>query len=473
MHPSSFESAKKPKLRKEPKCIAIAKKWADKAEKVEIKESTDNKELQTTLPGTRKTPNTHSSPMRKFTEPCQTLPRSLKPPASHAGKPPSKKRESRSPSVGTKRHNHVVTPSPPPPAKGSAHANGRQEGPGSHAGIAYKPGAPRSPWKKQKRDQRSLQQSAFRRPKENPFLGFQYDPNNAETTLDALAGKADSVSPGILPPDAFAGSRARGAAHQWSTALSTGPKRIRKWRNSGSDRRGRRRFRFSSPVPSREVLWQKAEELQESSRPAGHPYAPRNLAGELVHRGGTAPSSAVRSVVPRFRFATETHPQSMVQRQMPKENFNSDALESRGPWDSMQRQISRCENFKPNPHTTQSPWDSLMDPFQGHQQVVEEENLVFPRDSSRYFESAANEPQPFNSYNTPFAWHQSEPQLGHRPVHTDFHSAPPPQVSHTHIQPSQSYDVEDSQPCPLPSQFPNEGGPFVEYEEQLLDDAFM
>jgi hypothetical protein len=79
------------------------------------------------------------------------------------------------------------------------------------AGKAYivKSSSPEGNWRQQKREQRTLQKSAFRKEGENPFSRFSYDPNDAESNLArTIENAAEKENEGnILPPDAFASVR--------------------------------------------------------------------------------------------------------------------------------------------------------------------------------------------------------------------------------------------------------------------------
>ena len=113
---------------------------------------------------------------------------------------------------------------------------------------------PDGSWKKQKREQKTMQKSAFRKDYENPFAKFQYDPNDAENNLDTITNENSSISANrgsILPPDAFAKARPR------QNVFQKGPTRMRSKRGSPHTRRVGSN---SQSIPSHMVLRMKAEE---------------------------------------------------------------------------------------------------------------------------------------------------------------------------------------------------------------------
>lgn len=121
-------------------------------------------------------------------------------------------------------------------------------------------------WKRQKREQRVMQQRAFRKEHENPFSKFQYDPNDAENNLDAITIESSSIcgnGGSILPPEPFAKVR-----HS-ITAFQKGPTRLR-------SRKGvthtRAKGNTSQAIPSHMVLRMKGE---EQLRYSANNYFPR------------------------------------------------------------------------------------------------------------------------------------------------------------------------------------------------------
>jgi hypothetical protein len=132
-------------------------------------------------------------------------------------------------------------------------------------------------WRLQKREQRSLQQSAFTKKKENPFAKFQYDPNDAENNLDAITNENSSRSANggsILPAEAFKSVRQRR-----TNLFQKRPTRMR-------SKRGNARARQSTTtnaqsMPSHMVLRMKAEEEMRYMR--GQPLAQYPVESSQYH----------------------------------------------------------------------------------------------------------------------------------------------------------------------------------------------
>lgn len=125
-------------------------------------------------------------------------------------------------------------------------------------------------WKQEKRSQRNFQQSAFRRKKDNPFALYSYDPNDIESTLDALATSSKSVAPesgtmSIIPPHALSTLK-----QTPRTGFSGGRNSLlrgsgRKCASRSANERGRRRRIFpgtGTRLPDLELLRIKAMEQQ-------------------------------------------------------------------------------------------------------------------------------------------------------------------------------------------------------------------
>jgi hypothetical protein len=113
---------------------------------------------------------------------------------------------------------------------------------------------PNVAWKRQKREQRVMQQRAFRKEHENPFSKFQYDPNDAENNLDAITIESSSISGNggsILPPETFAKVRHSIAAFQKGPTRLRSRKGVTHTRANGST---------SQAIPSHMVLRMKGED---------------------------------------------------------------------------------------------------------------------------------------------------------------------------------------------------------------------
>jgi Sec63 Brl domain len=142
-------------------------------------------------------------------------------------------------------------------------------------------------WTRQKREQRAMQQRAFRKEQENPFSKFQYDPNDAENNLDAITIESSSISGkggSILPPEPFAKVRHSITAFQKNPTRLRSRKGIAHTRAIGSS---------SQAIPSHMVLRMKGE---EQLRYSDSQYFPRP----------TNPYDAVRQ-----RFDSQTHEHQM------------------------------------------------------------------------------------------------------------------------------------------------------------------
>ena len=112
-------------------------------------------------------------------------------------------------------------------------------------------------WKKQKRQQTSLQERAFGRAKENPFETFKFDPNNIENQLDSAVNKS------ILPPSVMNKSQNLNKIHaqRRSRFISGNPSKSNLLFSAGSGRRKRAGI-TSSRLSNHEILRMKAEEQQ-------------------------------------------------------------------------------------------------------------------------------------------------------------------------------------------------------------------
>jgi len=155
------------------------------------------------------------------------------------------------------------------------------------------------------------QKRAFGSPKENPFSSFQFDPNNAESNLDALSGsrsssvdKTSNSRAGFIPPSfgrAAAGTRTMG--RRFSTVRKKSRGRTGGW-----------------TLPPTELLRNKANEmaaLQGQIQYQGTvgstgigmspgPYYQSDVACQQVRGGGT-------SIFPSF--LQNAHPQSYPYQQ--------------------------------------------------------------------------------------------------------------------------------------------------------------
>jgi hypothetical protein len=110
-------------------------------------------------------------------------------------------------------------------------------------------------WPKQKREQRAMQGSVFKRKHDNPFQSFQYDPNEAEKNLDMMT-KENSMQGkfrGILPQEVFS---------KMEPKRNYGVKRpIRIRSKKGQSCSNSYRFE-SHAIPAHTLLRLKAEEQQ-------------------------------------------------------------------------------------------------------------------------------------------------------------------------------------------------------------------
>ena len=183
----------------------------------------------------------------------------------------------------------AVTPSPLPSSAmtskaGNANLMGQQTVaqesrpaafPGSVTGAKRLREPQNSSWKLEKRAQKTLQQSAFRRQKDNPFSLFSYDPNNAESNLQAMSSKSaegrnqeNDSSLSVIPPDALSASTIVSSAYPTSRAVFSSARKPpfgsggRKAVGRSRGGKGNRRRIFPPPIPDRDFLHMKAMELQ-------------------------------------------------------------------------------------------------------------------------------------------------------------------------------------------------------------------
>ena len=145
-----------------------------------------------------------------------------------------------------------------------------------------------SSWKLEKRAQKTLQQSAFRRQKDNPFSLFSYDPNNAESNLQAMSSKSaegrnqeNDSSLSVIPPDALSASAIASSAYPASRAVFSSTRKPpfgsggRKAVGRSRGGKGNRRRIFPPPIPDRDFLHMKAMELQAYEDATSSSRAPR------------------------------------------------------------------------------------------------------------------------------------------------------------------------------------------------------
>ncbi|KAL7551782.1 hypothetical protein ACHAWF_014973 [Thalassiosira exigua] len=115
------------------------------------------------------------------------------------------------------------------------------------ARSSRKPRNVRSSWFREKKSQKTSQQTAFSSPKENPFARYHFDPNNIENSLDSTATRGREES---IIPDSVANS----------TFSSRNTRHGRTFRTPANRRRT---TASSSRISSVGLLQQKAAELQQ------------------------------------------------------------------------------------------------------------------------------------------------------------------------------------------------------------------
>jgi Sec63 Brl domain/Helicase conserved C-terminal domain len=172
-------------------------------------------------------------------------------------------------------------------------------------------------WSRQKREQRAMQSSVFKRKQDNPFQAFQYDPNDAEKNLDLTTNDEDS-SLGILPKGVFT---------KMEPEENYGVKRpIRIRSKKGYACSSINRF-DSHTIPAHTLLRMKAEEQQRYT----HDYYPmsQNRVHPLLHQESQhsqypvngpyiLPSSSQHDVLPHLGLSNNFE----VPRYMPFSNDN-------------------------------------------------------------------------------------------------------------------------------------------------------
>ena len=176
----------------------------------------------------------------------------------------------------------AVTPSPLP---SSAIATNGSRNTVSQQAVAPRPkalsenaevkrpsGPQQSSWKVEKRAQKTLQQSAFRREKNNLFSLYSYDPNDIESNLQATSSRTteqrrreDSSAESIIPPNALSASSRQTSARAVFFSGRKGAFRSggRKGAGRSGEGRGRRRRTYPGPrMPHQDLLGMKATEQQ-------------------------------------------------------------------------------------------------------------------------------------------------------------------------------------------------------------------
>jgi hypothetical protein len=175
----------------------------------------------------------------------------------------------------------AVTPSPLPP-QASVPARdrnivreqlvGKENRPSqlpTNAGAINLHGPQKSAWNQEKRTQKTLQQSAFRRKKDNPFSLYSYDPNDIESNLQATSSKSaeqeNGSSASIIPPHALSSLKlAPGVQRIPRAGFSSARKSTfgAGVRRSGEGSGRRRRTFPGARMPDQELLRMKAMEQQ-------------------------------------------------------------------------------------------------------------------------------------------------------------------------------------------------------------------
>ena len=122
-----------------------------------------------------------------------------------------------------------------------------------------------SAWNKEKREQRNLQQRAFIAERENPFSRFKFDPNDAESNLEALASSHahQQQQPNcIIPPEVLAQLPTRlRKDHKTVSQSSYGSRNMS--RASSRFGTGRpKRYRSTHIMSNHDILHMKAQEQQ-------------------------------------------------------------------------------------------------------------------------------------------------------------------------------------------------------------------
>ena len=125
-------------------------------------------------------------------------------------------------------------------------------------------------WHQEKRQQKSLQQTSFNSPKENPFSQYSFDPNNIEASLntashDTKRCKEQSIFPSNVENSGYSAKKNR---YQTQSAFRTPANR-------------RKASVTSNRMSSAGLLQQKAMELQQQHY--SQSATPRNI----THRGTT------------------------------------------------------------------------------------------------------------------------------------------------------------------------------------------
>jgi hypothetical protein len=132
-----------------------------------------------------------------------------------------------------------------------------------NAGANHLRGTKKCAWNQEKRTQKTLQQSAFRRQKDNPFSLYSFDPNDIESNLQATSFKSSEQETGssrsIIPPNALSTLK---LAPRVQRIPRTGFSSARKSAFGAGDNGRRRRTFPRARMPDQELLRMKAMEQQ-------------------------------------------------------------------------------------------------------------------------------------------------------------------------------------------------------------------